>query len=359
VARTVTFIHTPEERRNQRADTEKRLRVAVYRFAATTVMLRHGCSLIAEEGGAAGWWLMLLCMLPGLTVAGLLYVLMRRCACGSVPQLVERTLGPGAVRAVNTAAALALTVEGLASLTALATMFVDGVGTAVGMVLFAAMASAVLCLCTQREGILHGIGLLRWVLGVFAAVVLANTLMQARLDHLFPPGGVGASTWVQAGRGWWGMAWPLSLLLWEESPGSGSRSMLSPVLVTVLAALALSLALPHELLSQPRTLAERMLLPGLCLEPGVRLLLICLWTAGLGVTALIAAARATDLLALPWRRAERWLPCLLLTAYAALQLIGADMLEASLLLTEDWLLAPFALLAVAVLFASCFRRKKR
>ena len=357
MGRTVTDIHTPAERTSQRIRTEKRLRLTLWRFFAVAAMLRHAAELIAAQGGTAGWWLTCLCMLPGLLIYGILAFLLRICRCRSIPALAETLLGKHGRRFVMLITSAVLAVEGVTSLAALTTVFVDGVGTAVSGTVFAASAAAVLCLCTERDGLLYGVGLLRWVLGAFAALILFNTLVQVRFDHLCPPGGDGPASWLETVRAWWSLGWPVILLLYEEAPEQESRGWMIPPGITVCAALALCLALPHELLTLPRTLAERLLLPGLCLEPGNRVLLMCLWTAGMGLAAVISAVRAAEWMTYPESNAAKWLPRVLIALYAAVHLAGMDALETWLDALDGWLLAPFALLAAICVPITWFRRK--
>ena len=359
MGRTVTRIHTAQARAEQRKRTEKRLRLTVYRFFAASVMLRHACELIASQGGAAGWWLVIVCMLPGLSVYGMLALALRKTGCASLPAMAQKLLGKAGRCIVTAITAIALIIEGMASLAALATVFVDGVGTSVSAVLFMAVAAAVLCLCTEKDGLVYGIGLLRWVLGAFSALIIVNTLAQAKMDHLFPPGGDGVQSWLQACRMWWSMSWPLIFLLYEEPPAGEGRGWLVPPVIVAGSALALCLALPHELLTLPRTLAERMLLPGICLAPGNRVLLMCLWTAGMGVTAVICAVRASDFLTLPWRWCDKWLPRVLLLLFAMVHLLGMGVLERVLDALDGWMLAPFALLGLVLLITAICRGKKK
>lgn len=357
MGKTVTDIHTTQERAAQRIRTESRSRLTMWRFFAASVMLRHAAELVAAQGGAAGWWLTALCMLPALLVYSLLALALRLVRCGSIPALAECLFGRHGRRVVMLITALALLIEGGASLAALTTVFVDGVGTAVSGAVFAAAAAAVLCLCTERDGLLYGIGLLRWVLGAFAALILVNALGQARFDHLCPPGGDGPASWWETFRMWWSLGWPVILLLYEEPVEDAGRGWTIPPVIAAGAALVLCLALPHELLTLPRTLAERLLLPGLCLEPGNRVLLMCLWTAGMGLSAVISAVRATDCLTHPGSNAAKWLPCLLIALYAAVHLAGMNALETWLDALDGWLLAPFSLLTAAFLPMAWFRRK--
>lgn len=358
MGRTVTQIHTAQARAAQRERTEKRLRLTVYRYFSVSVMIRHACELVAAQGGSAGWWLAIVCMLPGVIVYGMLALALWKTGCESVPEMAQKLFGKAGRRIVTAVTAVSLVIEGMASLAALATVFVDGVGTSVSAVLFMAVAAAVLCLCTEKDGLVHGIGLLRWVLGAFAVLIIVNTLAQARMDHLFPPGGDGTQSWLQACRMWWSMSWPMILLLYEAPPKNEGRGWLTPPVLVTGSALALCLALPHEMLTLPRTLAERMLLPGVCLAPGNRVLLMCLWTAGMGVTAVICAVRASDFLTLPWKWSEKWLPRLMLVLFASVHLLGMGVLERMLDALDGWMLAPFALMAAVLLITALCRGKK-
>lgn len=355
MARTVTAIRTPGMRRQARENAEKQLRLTLYRMLAAAVMLRHACGIVTASG-SAGWWLTGLCALPGLAVYCLMRLALRAAGVKSVPALAAKAFGFKGMRMMNAVPAAALAVEGAASVTALTTVFTDGAVTAVSAWMFALSASAVLCLCTGRDGLVHGAGLLRWVLGAFTAAVLTNMLLQAQTDHLYPIGGSGHAVRIDVLRDRWCMAWPVLLLLWEEPPEGSGRSVLLPVTLTVASAAALCLTLPHEMLIRPRTMAESMLLPGAALHPVNRMLLMCLWTAGLGLSALIAAVRTADLFMLR-PLSERWLPCALLIAFAALQLLDGGMLHGVIFALEGWLLAPFAALTAVLIILACRRRK--
>ena len=322
MARTVAAVRTPDMRRQARENAEKQLRLVLYRVLATVVMLRHACGIVTASG-SAGWWLTALCALPGFAVYGLMRFALRAAGVKSVPALAAKCFGFKGMRMMNAVPAAALAVEGAASLTALTTVFTDGAMTAVSAWMFALSAAAVLCLCTGRDGLVHGNG---------------------------------ASSWMGVLRAHRSMAWPVLLLLWEEPPEGSVRRVLLPVCLTVAFAAVLCLMLPHEALIRPRTMAESMLLPGATLHPVSRMLLMCLWTAGLALSALIAAVRTADLLMLR-PLPERWLPCALLIAFAALQLLDGGMLHGVIFALEGWLLVPCAALA-AVLPIYARRRRK-
>lgn len=358
MARTVATVHTPAQRKAQRCRAEMSLRMMLYRWFALASLLRSTVVIVSGEGGAAGWWLTALCLLPGLAACGLLHTALRFSGCATVPALAQQLAGRGGRIAVQWLAALLMTVEGLNAMQALTTLFADGVGTTIGPAAFAILAAAVLCLCTGRSGLVYGVGLLRWPVGVFAALIVLDAAQQAKWNHLFPLGGDGMQAWLDTLRINGSMGWPLALLYYEEADVSVRRRVWYAPAAAVLCALLLCLAIPHGTLTIPRTIAEQLLLPGMTLQAGNRVLLMCLWTAGLGLAAVIAAVRAADLTLPQNHAALRWLPWLLLGAYAAAHLPGLERLAEAVGWIAPWMLAPVMLMAAVLAVWAAIRRKR-
>lgn len=360
--RTLTRVHSPAERLALRYEAERADQAGQARFLAAVVLLRTGVTVLLPRTGAAGWWLSLLCALPGLAVWLALWGAMRLCRAATLSEAAAQLLGRWAASALGVVTALCLAWEGLACFTALVVLFTEGIGTAASPWFMALLTAAVLSACASHEGLGRGVRFLRWPVGLVLLSVLVNLAFILRADHLFPLLGEGVPTCRNAFWRGLGMGWPLVLLLHTppvRAEGRASRHPLLPVLLGTAVLLLISLALPHELLRGRESLAESLLLAGAYLVPINRTLWLCLWMLGLGLGAAICSTEAARSALQPFGRVWAWLPGLLLLAMAATQLLGASRVQQAIGLAEPWLLAPFALAAPVLLAAALIKRRNK
>lgn len=314
-----------------------------WRFVACVTMVRTTLTRVIPLAGSAGWWAALVCMLPGLALYGL--------GCWGLKRRGKSCLHASPILCILAAAALL--VDGASSLTALTTLFTEGVGTPGTQFTLALVAAGMLLFALNREGLPRGTYLLRWGFVGALALVLAGYVFQAKVDHLFPVLGGG---WADVHAGMLagsGMGWPLLLALME--PPSGRRSVadaLPPMLLCAASGLCLCLAIPHEVLMTSQSLGDALVQTVSHLSPFVRLVSICLWMSGLFLSLGNVCSLGADYLLAPWGRELSWLAGVLVLALAGTQALTIRPLCQVLSAAEPYLLVVLALGAVL-----CWRKK--
>lgn len=314
-----------------------------WRLVACVCILRTAVTRVLPLCGAAGWWVLLLCLMP----AAALYALGRwglkhngkLCLHGS-------PLASGG-------AAACLLVEGISSMTALVTLFTEGVGTPGTAFTLALVAAGMALFALNREGLARGVYLVRWLLLAALVVVLAGYAARARVDHLFPLLGGGQADIRSGFMAGVGMGWPFLLGLMEPPvPRNRAGNTLPPMLLGCLAALCLCLCIPHEVLTMRQTLGDALVQTVAHLSPFARLVGICLWMSGLFLSVASVCSLGADRLLAPWGRKLPWLAGVLALGMAAVQLIDTRVLWQAMGHTEPWLMVALAFCA-----ALCWRKK--
>ena len=358
--RTIVKARTPEERLAMRLQGERRTVQCMIRLVALTSMLRTLLTRVLPLAGAASWWMALICLLPGFMVYALLVWVMRLNRASVLTDALRACFGRFGAWLLAVALGALLLLDGASSMTALITLFTEGIGTAGTQFTLALLTGAMLCFCLHRDGLPRGIFFLRWLMLGALAVMAADWLYMARLDGLFPVLGDGMPALVEAFRAGMGLAWPLVLLLTAEPVHAGAR--LRPVLPVALLCLGVMLltclSLPHELLVRHHDLSGSLLEMTLHLQPAVRMTAICLILLtlflALGGTAHLFAGTVGG----PVGRGQRWLPYAAVAAFVLCQLLDIRQLWTFLSALEPWLLCPLAALAIAALPVALIRRRR-
>ena len=324
---------------------EKRALRSQWRLLACASILRVAVTRVLPLAGAAGWWVTLACLLPGYA----LYAL----ACWGLKRSGSTRLSGKPV--VCLLAAAALLADAVSSMTALTTLFVEGVGTAGTQLTLAVVAAGMLLFSLRREGLARGIYFLRWLLLVLAALVAAGYLLMARADHLSPLlGGGEASLWA-AFRAGAGAGWVFLLPLMEEAPGKRRLAEpLPPMLACTGALLCLNLCVPHEQIVVHQALGDSLMVTVEHLGPLLRLVCICLWMGAIFLAMGSACSLSAGYILAPTGRELAWLPGALAVLLAATQAFSARKVWQGLGVVEPWLG-----LALAVGAILSFRRKKQ
>lgn len=339
---------------------ERRARVALLQLLACVSILRTAMTRLVPLTGCGAWWVLMLCLLPGLTVFVLLTLLMRRTHTATLTELLRRRLGSGGATLVNGVLGTALLLEGLSAMTALITLFTQGIGTHGTQWTLALLTGGVLAFCLHREGLARGVYLLRPVLLGAAALLGLCALPRLRADGLFPMLGEGLPSAKAALSAGWSMAWPLLLLLTvpEEKGRMRIRDACPVVSLTVLALLLLTLAIPHERLTEAASLAERLLLPARHASNALRVIWQCMLMLALFLVVGGAARLSADLFAASLRREARWLPWAMLAALTLSQTLSPAMVIRWVEEAARWLLLPFAVLSILCIPNSVAGREK-
>ncbi len=309
--------------------------------------------------GASAWWAGMICLLPGFAAAGLLRWIMHLTQAPTLTEAVRACLGKaGAIAASLTLTALLL-AEGAASITALITLFTQGLGTRGTQFTLAILTGAALLFCLHREGLPRAVHFLRWPMIIAAAAVSAFLLMDAKPDHIFPLWGDGeVSVWT-AIRAGISLAWPVVLLLTQEPIRPGRlRSGILPVFLALAAVLLAALAIPQELLTRQEGLAALLLLPSRYLPNALRVAAMSLIMLAFFLAIGASAQLATTHLCAPWTSVPAWLPHALLAAMFLTQAGNPAQLWEILGEISPWLIAPLGLLALISLPFALLRRRK-
>ena len=357
--RTIVKVRTPEERLAMRVIGARRTRQCLIRLMAVVSILRTLLTRVLPLAGSAGWWVTLVCFAPGLAVYGLLALSMRLTRTVVLPDALRLAFGPVGTWLLALPLTALLLFDGVASMTALVTLFTEGVGTVGTQFTLALLTGGVLLFCLRREGLARGAFFLRWLMLAALAVMALNWLFMARFDGLFPPLGDGVPSLIAAAKAGASMAWPLILLLMAEPvrPGVRFRPVLPVLLLCFGVVLLTCLSLPHELLVTHHNLSGSLLEMTLHLQPAVRTLAICLLVLVLFLTIGGTAHLLTGTLTAPIRRVPVWLPHAVVALLIVSQCINIHKLWSLMRLCEPWLLSPLAALAVLTLPAACVRRR--
>lgn len=326
--KTISRVHSPEERAEMRQLGENRALRSQWRLVACVTILRTAVTRVLPLAGAAGWWVTLVCLMPGL----LLYAL----GCWAL----RRGRSPGKV--VHLLAAIALLVDGISTLTTLVTLFTQGLGTAGTQFTLALVAGGMLLFALNREGLARSIYFLRVPMLLLLVSVCIGYVSEARLDHLFPVLGDGASSIWAAFRAGVGMSWVFLLPLLE--PPVKKRSYTEPLAVVLLCGgvlLALSLWMPHEQLTLHYALGD-CLVQTVQIGSLLRLIAICLWMGTLFLSLGSACSIAAEYALAPWGRNLAWLPASFVLLLTITQVFSVRKLWQIMGMAEPWLLAVLA-----------------
>ncbi len=353
-------IHTPEERRQARQTGAILARNALVQLLCAVSILRTSLTALLPVAGCSTWWLTLCCMLPGAAVYAALRVSMRLTGTDTLADCLRCCLGRVGIWCGSITMAVLLLLDGAASMTALITLFTEGIGTRGTQITLALLTTAVLLCTLHREGLPRAVYLLRRVMLAAALLAAVFLLKDVRVDALSPWQGEGMSVLRAALCMGGSIAWPLALLL--TIPSAGKPRRIRPVVKVAAACIAVllfvTLITPHELLIRAHGLAGSLLLPLRFAPPALRTMCLCLLMLMLFLAIAGAAQLATDHLCAPMGQPPRWLPYAVLLVLTATQALDIRRLWALLTALQPWLLLPPALLAALSLPIAVFRRKK-
>lgn len=149
-------------------------RLTMLRLVCAVSIWRTAMTQVLPLCGAAAWWVTLLCLLPGFAVAVLLRLAMHLTCASTLTEAVRACLGKRGAWAVSLVLAALLLVEGLSGLTALITLFTEGVGTRGTAFTLALLTGGALLLALHRDGLPRAAHFLRWPMAAVAVIVGAQ-----------------------------------------------------------------------------------------------------------------------------------------------------------------------------------------
>lgn len=339
-----------------RLEGERRAQRAMVQLVCAVSILRTGLTAVVPLVGGASWWVLLVCLLPGLAVYAALALLLHRTRSGSLVSLLGRCLGRrGSAAACALGGALMLG-EAAASLTALMTAFTQGLGASGTRWSLALLTCGALAAALHGEGLPRAVVVLRRVLTAGAVAALALSVQRLRADALFPMMGAGGpSVWVALRTGW-GIGWPLVFLLAvpEESPRQRLNAPCPVVLTALAVVLFVQLISPHEVLVQTRSLADCLLLPAHDAPSALRMLARCLLMLGffLSIAGNVLLTAEGVKACVAWPK----IPWAILAVVALSQALDAGALWRGIMRVQPWLLIPGIALVILCGVMPVFRR---
>lgn len=337
---------------------ENRARLTLLRLLCAVSIWRTATTRILPLCGTSAWWVTLACLLPGFAVAALLRLAMHLTRTATLKEAIRACLGRVGAWVLSAVLAVLLLAEGLAGMTALVTVFVEGVGTRGTAFTLALLTGGALLLSLHREGLSRAAHFLRWPMAAAAVIIAACLLPKARLDHLFPVYGEGEAAAFVAMKAGMSLAWPVSLLLTVPPAGqSRLRGAVLPVFPAVAALALLALTIPQELLAGQNGLAALLLLMAKYAPNALKLLYLCLLMLGMFLSIGASVQLATEHFCAPLKRSPTWLPYAILVVLILLQAGDTARLWDVLMMLGSWLLLPLGGLALLCLPIAFIRRK--
>ena len=347
------------QRIQKRRAGQRQTQNALIGLLSAVSMTRVGLTQLLPLCGSAAWWLSAACMLPGLCVYGAFRLLLRHTHT-TLTDCARKLLGNFGGILIMLALILPLLLDGAASLTALITFFTEGIGARGSQFTLTLLTASVMLIALNRDGLPRGVYLLRHVLLVAAGIIAINALLDAHPDGIVPLLGEGVAPLLSGIRSAWGMSWVLLLLL-EFPAEEGARrtpAMLAGLLPCPVILLLLSLAIPPELTVPGRSLASRLALPTLFLQPAVRTLAQCLLMMTLFLSIAGSAQLAARFLTSSCQKPKKWVPYVLIGLLTLTQLFDISRLWRILTALTAWSLAPGLLLLLVLTIARLCRREK-
>lgn len=342
-----------------RRDGERRAQVTLIRILCAVSIWRTAMTRLLPLCGGAAWWVTLVCLMPGFLVAALLRGTMALTRTTTLNEAARACLGVAGGFLLSLVLAALLLLDGVTSITALITLFTEGLGTRGTQLTLAILTGVVLLFSLHREGLARAAHFLRWGMVAAAMLLAACLLTDARLDSFFPLYGEGDASVLAALKAGGSLAWPVSLLLTLEPPiGQGRlRSAILPAFAAVAALLVLAATVPHELLIRQEGMAGLLLLPAHYASNALRVLAMCLTMLAFFLSIGASAQLGTASLCMPWQRVPAWLPYAVLAGMFLTQAADVSSLWDTLQAIEPWLLTPLAGIAILCLTIALIRRK--
>ena len=175
--RTFSRVHTPEERLAQRRTAQLCAWRSLWRVAACASILRTAVTRLLPLCGAAAWWMTAACLAPGLVCYGLCCLALRLTRTQSLPECARLLLGRAGETVLLLLCGAAVAMDGVSSMTALVTLFTQGIGARGTQLTMAVLTGLLLLPCLQRDGLIFGVRFLsRLMLALLGLALLCRML---------------------------------------------------------------------------------------------------------------------------------------------------------------------------------------
>ncbi len=345
---------------NQRVRADHLAEICLIRLWCMASIAVTALTRILPLAVNAAWWVTLLCLLPGLLTMAVLRLTMAFTKTATVTEALRASLGPFGGWAVSLLLGAGFLFSGTEMMTALVTLFTEGIGTRGTQFTLALLTAGVMLFCLHREGLARAATLLRWPMIVSAVTLLAFAVPDMRCDGLYPLTGPGMPSVRAALSAGASLAWPLAVLLTVPKIQGVSRgtSAVSAAMAVPALLLAMALFLPPNLLASSTSLADALFLPVHYLPPAVRTLGQCLLMLVLFLAVAASAMLSTVQLCAPVGRRPAWLPYAVVALLALTQALDTARLWRVLSAAAPWGIVPFAALAAVSAAVSAIRRTR-
>lgn len=354
-----TVVHSAQERIAVRMAGERHARIALVQLLCAVSILRTLLTQVVPTAGSASWWIVPVCLLPGIAAALLLRLAMRMTGSDVLADCFRACFGRWTPWLTLPVLTLPLLLDGAASLTALVTMFTQGIGTRGTQWTLALLSCGVLLACLHREGLPRAALVLNRLLLAGAAVIVLCALPGLRADGLHPVFGEGEAALIAALRQGMSLAWPVALLLTVPPGDSRLRVAFPPLLTGAAAAVFLTLSCPHELLARQVSLAGQLLLPAQYAAPAVRTLAQCLMMLALFLGTGSAVELFSEQVSAPLGGMPRFLPWAVLLLLSGSQLLPPEFVWPRLMQLLPLVSLPLGAAAILCPIISLLRRDRR
>lgn len=348
------------QQRHAREMGEHRAALSMRQLLCAVFIWRAAVTRILPLCGNASWWVCLVCLLPGILTAVGFRIVMALTGASTVTEAVRTVLGRVGAALFSWVLAALLLVEAASTLTALLTVFTQGVGTKGTQFTLALLTGVVLLFCLHREGLPRGIYLLRWVMIALLLLLAGYALGDAQVDNIFPLSGDDTLSLAAAWKARMSLAWPVILILTvpcEQKRGFPCIGVV-PIAIAVGMLLLTVLTIPQEMLQAQTGLADLLLLPIRYMPNALRVTGLCLLMLSFFLSVGASVQLATTYMLAPSGGSVGWLPHAVLVVLVSSQALDIPQLWALLGTVEPWLILPLAGILVISLPFAAIRRKR-
>ena len=348
------------QQRHAREMGEHRAALSMRQLLCAVFIWRAAMTRILPLCGNASWWVCLVCLLPGILTAVGFRIAMALTGASTVMEAVRNVLGRVGAALFSWVLAALLLVEAASTLTALLTVFTQGVGTKGTQFTLALLTGVVLLFCLHREGLPRGIYLLRWVMIALLLLLAGYALGDAQVDNIFPLSGDDSLSLAAAWKAGMSLSWPVILILTvpcEQKRGFPCIGVV-PIAIAVGMLLLTVLTIPQEMFQAQTGMADLLLLPIRYMPNALRVTGLCLLMLSFFMSVGASVQLATTCVLAPVRCSVGWLPYAVLGILVSSQALDIPQLWALLGMVEPWLLLPLAGILVISLPFAAIRRKQ-
>ena len=226
-----------------------------------TSVLRACFTELIPIAGSAAWWMLPVCLLPGLAMYAALRLLMHSTGTETISTCVRLLLGRIGACVFSVFKTLLMLTEGFLSAYTLRRLFTETISTEGTPLTITLLIGLAFFFCENREGLPRTVFFLRRLLLIMLASAAVNWLFMVRTDCFYPLAGDGKPALLRAFRQCFSIGWPLVLYLDDQPNSSGKAYSLRPLVPCAICCLVAALVvsnLPHGMLTAMREWSGRL-----------------------------------------------------------------------------------------------------